>query len=68
MSVVTQYDGLEEKRSGAEIWHQISQILYYRSQDSFLEGGSKTLVNGAGDDDHIHKAGKERHQACQEKV
>ena len=44
-------EGLKEKRSVAEICreHQISQTLYYRWRDKFLEGGKKSLVNGASD-------------------
>jgi len=45
-------EGLKEKRSVAEICreHQISQALYYRWRDKFLEGGQRALVNGASDD------------------
>jgi len=45
-------EGLKEKRSVAEICreHQISQTLYYRWRDKFLEAGKKGLINGAGDD------------------
>ena len=44
-------EGLKEKRSVADICreHKISQTLYYRWRDKFLEGGKKGLVNGAGD-------------------
>ena len=44
-------EGLKEKRSVAEICreHQISQTLYYRWRDKFLEGGKRGLVNGASD-------------------
>jgi transposase-like protein len=44
-------EGLKEKRSVADICreHKISQTLYYRWRDKFLEGGRKGLVNGAGD-------------------
>ncbi|HPU30813.1 MAG TPA: transposase [Syntrophorhabdaceae bacterium] len=47
-------EGLKEKRSVADICreHKISQALYYRWRDKFLEGGKKALVNGAGDDNH----------------
>jgi len=47
-------EGLKEKRSVAEICreHQISQTLYYRWRDKFLEGGKKGLINGSSDDRH----------------
>jgi len=45
-------EGLKGKRSVAEICreHRISQTLYYRWRDRFLEGGKKGLANGASDD------------------
>ena len=45
-------EGLKEKRSVAEICreHKISQTLYYRWRDKFLEAGKRGLVNGASDD------------------
>jgi transposase-like protein len=45
-------EGLKEKRSVSEICreHKISQTLYYRWRDKFLEGGKRALVNGASDD------------------
>lgn len=45
-------EGLRGTRSVAEICrqHQISQTLYYRWRDKFLDGGKKALVNGAGND------------------
>jgi len=45
-------EGLKEKRSVAEICreHGISQTLYYRWRDKFLEGGKKGLANGYRDD------------------
>lgn len=45
-------EGIKEKRSVAEICreHQISQTLYYRWRDRFLESGKKGLMNGSGDD------------------
>ena len=45
-------EGLKERRSVAEICreHQISQTLYYRWRDKFLEAGKRGLVNGASDD------------------
>ena len=44
-------EGLKEKRSVADICreHKISQTLYYRWRDKFLEAGKKGLVNGVGD-------------------
>lgn len=56
-------EGLKERRSVADIGreHKISQTLYYRWRDKFLEGGRKGLVNGAGDD-NIYKAEIERLQ------
>jgi transposase-like protein len=46
-------EGLKEKRSVSDICreHRISQTLYYRWRDKFLEAGKKGLVNGAGGDD-----------------
>lgn len=45
-------EGLKEKRSVAEICreHKISQTLYYRWRDKFLEAGKKGLINHASDD------------------
>ena len=45
-------EGLKEKKAVAEICqeHQISQSLYYRWRDKFLEAGKKGLTNGFGDD------------------
>lgn len=45
-------EGLKGTRSVADICreHQISQTLYYRWRDKFLEGGKKALVGGVGDD------------------
>ena len=56
-------EGLKEKRSVAEICrqHRISQTLYYRWRDKFLEGGKKGLINGAGDD-NAYKAEIEKLQ------
>lgn len=56
-------EGLKEKRSVAEICreHQISQTLYYRWRDKFLEAGRKGLVNGASDD-NVYRAEIERLQ------
>lgn len=56
-------EGLKEKRSVAEICreHKISQTLYYRWRDKFLEGGKKALVNGASED-NVYKAEIEKLQ------
>ena len=56
-------EGLKEKKSIAEICreHQISESLYYRWRDKFLEGGKKALVNGVSDD-NVYKAEIERLQ------
>jgi len=56
-------EGLKEKRSVAEICreHQISQTLYYRWRDKFLEAGKKGLINGANND-NVYKAEIEKLQ------
>ncbi len=56
-------EGLKEKKSIAEICreHQISQTLYYRWRDKFLEAGKKGLINGASED-NVYKAEIERLQ------
>jgi len=56
-------EGLKEKRPMAAICreHQISQALYYRWRDRFLESGKKGLVSGAGDD-NVYKAEIEKLQ------
>jgi len=56
-------EGLKEKKPIAEICreHQISQTLYYRWRDKFLEAGKKGLLNGASDD-NVYKAEIERLQ------
>jgi len=56
-------EGLKEKKPIAEICreHQISQTLYYRWRDKFLEAGKKGLING-GSDDNVYKAEIERLQ------
>jgi len=56
-------EGLKEKKSVAEICreHQISESLYYRWRDKFLEAGKKGLVNGASDD-NVYKAEIEKLQ------
>lgn len=45
-------EGIKGTRSVAEICreHQISQTLYYRWRDKFLEGAKKALSNGGGDE------------------
>jgi len=50
-------EGLKETRSVAEICreHQISQTLYYRWRDKFLEAGKRGLENG-GANDHVYRA------------
>ena len=44
-------EGLKEQRTVADICreHQISQNLYYRWRDKFLDGSKRSLVNGSGD-------------------
>jgi transposase-like protein len=44
-------EGLKEKKPIAEICreHKISQTLYYRWRDKFLEGGKNALGNGSLD-------------------
>jgi len=56
-------EGLKEKKPITEICreHPISQTLYYRWRDKFLEGGKRALVNGALDE-NAHKAEIERLQ------
>ena len=56
-------EGLKEKKPIAEICreHQISQTLYYRWRDKFLEAGEKGLLNGASDE-NVYKAEIERLQ------
>jgi len=56
-------EGLKEKRSIAEICreHQISESLYYRWRDKFLEAGKKGLINGVSDD-NLYKAEIEKLQ------
>lgn len=46
-------EGLRGQRSVAEICreHQISQALYYRWRDKFLEAGQKALSNGGSGDE-----------------
>jgi transposase-like protein len=56
-------EGLKERRSVVEICreHGISQTLYYRWRDKFLEGGKKGLANGHRDD-QAHRAEIEKLQ------
>ena len=56
-------EGLKERKSVAEICreHKISQTLYYRWRDKFLEGGKKALGNGGGDES-VYKAEIEKLQ------
>jgi len=46
-------EGLRGEKSVAEICreHQISQALYYRWRDRFLEAGQKGLSNGGREDE-----------------
>ena len=46
-------EGLKREKSVAEICreHQISQALYYRWRDRFLEAGQKGLSNGSSEDE-----------------
>ncbi len=45
-------EGIKGSKSVAELCreHKISQALYYRWRDKFLEGGKKALVNGSFED------------------
>jgi len=56
-------EGLKGVKSVAEICREqkISQVLYYRWRDKFLESGRKGLINGTSDDNH-HKGEIERLQ------
>lgn len=56
-------EGLRGTRSVAEICreHQISQTLYYRWRDKFLEGARRGLENGSADE-KAHRAEIERLQ------
>lgn len=56
-------EGLKERRAVADICreHKISQTLYYRWRDKFLEGGRKSLVNGVSDD-NVYKTEIEKLQ------
>ena len=46
-------EGVKGKRAVADICreHQISQSLFYRWRDKFLEGGKRALSNGVSGDD-----------------
>jgi transposase-like protein len=46
-------EGIKGLKSVAEICreHQVSQTLFYRWRDRFLEAGQKGLANGAGADE-----------------
>ena len=50
-------EGLSRGSSVAEICreHQISQTLYYRWRDKFLDGGRKGLAKRGGDDEAYRK-------------
>ena len=50
-------EGLKEQRPIAEICreHQISQNLYYRWRDKFLEAAKRGLVNGGGGNDQAYR-------------
>ena len=51
-------EGLKGEKSVAEICreHQISQALYYRWRDRFLEAGQKGLSNGGSEDEKALQA------------
>jgi transposase-like protein len=46
-------EGFKGQPSVAEIWreHQISQTVFYRWRDRFLESGQKGLLNGGQTDE-----------------
>lgn len=54
-------EGLNQRRSVAEICreHEISQTIYYRWRDRFLEGARNGLENGSADE-KAHRAEIER--------
>jgi len=54
-------EGLNQRKSVAEICreHEISQTLYYRWRDRFLEGARKGLENG-GPDEKAYRSEIER--------
>jgi len=56
-------EGIKGSRSVADMCreHRISQTLYYRWRDTFLEGGKKALTNGASDE-NAYRAEIERLQ------
>ncbi len=51
-------EGLRGQKSVAEICreHQISQALYYRWRDRFLEAGQRGLSNGGSEDEKALQA------------
>ncbi len=55
-------EGLRGQKSVAEICreHQISQALYYRWRDRFLEAAQKGLSNGGGEDEKALQAKVEK--------
>lgn len=55
-------EGLKDKKSVADICreHKVSQTLYYKWRDKFLEGGRKALDHSA--------SGEEAHRAEVEKL
>jgi transposase-like protein len=50
-------EGLKDQRSVADICreHQISQNLYYRWRDKFLDAAKQGLVNGGGGNDQAYR-------------
>jgi len=50
-------EGLKDQRSVADICreHQISQNLYYRWRDKFLDAAKHGLVNGGGGNDQAYR-------------
>ncbi|WP_373920418.1 helix-turn-helix domain-containing protein [Thermodesulfovibrio sp. Kuro-1] len=56
-------EGIKGTKSVADICreHKISQALYYRWRDKFLEGGKKAL-NNAQVDDNVYRAEREKLQ------
>jgi transposase-like protein len=56
-------EGIKGTKSVSEICreHKISQALYYRWRDKFLEGGKRAIVNG-GIEDRVYKAEIEKLQ------
>ena len=56
-------EGLEEKKSAANVCREymVSQTLYYKWQDEFLEGGGKVLDHSASGEE-AHRAEVEKSQ------